>query len=242
MTLLTSVMKKTSVSYRHNLPSTTLGTANSLTQRSNTSSPYSNYVLQVLPEKAVLDAIYGQVKSWGCDEIVSIGSGGRLDLERALVSHWPTDGDSVDVVASSAPAAGGADGPSSNKSHLSQPSLKITAIDLHDPTIVVSERVDYISVDNSHSPATVVGENTALMVCWGTSAPWKGYIESMTGPLFIVFSAVDSRAMCSPDPRRADDVSFLRRHGFEPSFSVDFEGESFCYSECRLSCFSRARH
>jgi hypothetical protein len=39
---------------------------------------------QVLPEPRVLSVVVEQVRKHACDGIVSLGSGGRLDLERAL--------------------------------------------------------------------------------------------------------------------------------------------------------------
>jgi hypothetical protein len=176
---------------------------------------------KVLPDKIVVDALITQLRAHSCDRIVSIGSGGRLDLERALVESWRMSG------------RGGRGGPSSPQS------LQVTAVDMLDPHDVVDEGVQYVAAKTSCSAATAVGRSAALMVCWGTTAPWKMYIEAMEGPLFLLFSGVDKRAVCHPDPRRLVDVAFLRRKGFELCATEEFKGDSFSYSECRLSCFSR---
>ena len=51
--------------------------------------------------------------------------------------------------------------------------MQVTAVDVLEAGVVVDEGVRYVEAGDSHTPAVQVGPTDALMVCWGTTAPWQ---------------------------------------------------------------------
>lgn len=182
------------------------------------------FVPMVLPTEALVAKLTAVLRAANATSLLSVGSGGRLDLERCV-------GDTMRGCCRRQTTGGEAD--------TADEGFNLAAVDMVPSGEAVTEGVQYTEVDN-HWDRPEIAPGAALMFCWGTLAPWKAYVEAhaaVHGTVILVFSGIDGRVKSFPNPSLAADLALFEEHGFVCSETVEFTGKAFWLNECKLSIF-----